>query len=105
MAAKMLETHVLLRHRDVENIHKIDVYLANDGYAALKKALNDMQPTGVAEEVKVSGLRGRGGVSRQASNGALFPKIFFPNTLLLTPTKANPARLKTGKLWRPIRIN
>jgi hypothetical protein len=31
--------HILLRHRDVENIHKLDVYREHDGYAALEKAV------------------------------------------------------------------
>jgi len=39
----------------------IDDYLAIGGYAALQKALYDMSPEGVLEEVKKSNLRGRGG--------------------------------------------
>lgn len=39
----------------------IDDYLAIGGYAALKKALYDMTPESVLEEVKKSNLRGRGG--------------------------------------------
>ena len=39
----------------------IDDYLAIGGYAALQKALYDMTPEGVVEEVKKSNLRGRGG--------------------------------------------
>jgi NADH-quinone oxidoreductase subunit F len=53
--------HILLRHRDVENIHKLDVYRENGGYEALKKALTEMQPDEVVNVVKASGLRGRGG--------------------------------------------
>jgi NADH-quinone oxidoreductase subunit F len=41
-------------------LYKIDFYLANDGYKALKKAL-DMKPDEVIDEVKKSNLRGRGG--------------------------------------------
>jgi len=39
----------------------IDDYLAIGGYAALKKALYDMSPEGVLEEVNKANLRGRGG--------------------------------------------
>jgi NADH:ubiquinone oxidoreductase subunit F (NADH-binding)/(2Fe-2S) ferredoxin/Pyruvate/2-oxoacid:ferredoxin oxidoreductase delta subunit len=39
----------------------IDDYLAIDGYAALSKALFQMSPEQVVEEVKKSNLRGRGG--------------------------------------------
>jgi NADH-quinone oxidoreductase subunit F len=53
--------HILLRHRDIENIHKLDVYQANGGYEALKKVLTEYQPGEVIDIVKASGLRGRGG--------------------------------------------
>jgi NADH-quinone oxidoreductase subunit F len=42
------------------DMHKLDVYLANGGYTALKKAL-EMRPEEVIDEVKKSNLRGRGG--------------------------------------------
>ena len=40
---------------------KIEEYIARDGYMALGKALYEMTPEQVLEEVKKSGLRGRGG--------------------------------------------
>jgi NADH-quinone oxidoreductase subunit F len=40
---------------------KIEDYLAHGGYAALAKALYDMDPEGIIDEVTRSGLRGRGG--------------------------------------------
>ncbi|MEI6287017.1 MAG: NADH-quinone oxidoreductase subunit NuoF [Bacillota bacterium] len=39
----------------------IDEYIANGGYEALGKALTEMTPDQVVDEVKKSGLRGRGG--------------------------------------------
>ncbi len=45
---------------DIKDLHKIDVYEANGGYAMLRKALG-MKPEEVTEEVKKSNLRGRGG--------------------------------------------
>lgn len=44
----------------IKNLHTIDVYEANGGYKALRKALG-MKPEEVVEEVKKSNLRGRGG--------------------------------------------
>lgn len=43
---------------DPENIHE---YIAKDGYFALGKVLTEMQPQEVVDEIKESGLRGRGG--------------------------------------------
>lgn len=53
--------HILLRHRDIENIHKLEVYRANGGYEALQKVLNEYQPGEIIDIIKASGLRGRGG--------------------------------------------
>jgi NADH-quinone oxidoreductase subunit F len=46
---------------EVPGIDQIDVYRAHGGYEALAKALNSFQPDELVEEVKKSGLRGRGG--------------------------------------------
>jgi NADH-quinone oxidoreductase subunit F len=45
----------------IENIRYYDVYRANGGYGSAEKALKSMTPELVLEEVKKSGLRGRGG--------------------------------------------
>ena len=52
---------LLLRNVDREDSHTIEVYMKNGGYQALRKALKGMSPEDVVEEVKKSGLRGRGG--------------------------------------------
>lgn len=39
----------------------IDSYVENDGYKALEKAIFNMEPQQVVDEIKESGLRGRGG--------------------------------------------
>jgi len=52
---------IALRNRGVIDPDKIDEYIARDGYRALAKALTGMTPEEVIEELKASGLRGRGG--------------------------------------------
>ncbi len=54
-------THVLLRHRDIENFHKLDVYREKGGDEGLKTAVTEMAPAEVIDVVRASGLRGRGG--------------------------------------------
>ncbi len=54
------EKRVLTLHRDVKDFHKIDVYEKHGGYQTLAKAFA-MKPDEIIEEVKKSGLRGRGG--------------------------------------------
>ncbi len=51
----------LFRHVEDPEQHKIETYEAHGGYVAWKKAMNGMSPEAVIEEVKKSGLRGRGG--------------------------------------------
>jgi len=48
--------------KDIPELHRIEVYEANGGYSALRKALG-MKPDEIIEEVKKSGLRGRGGAA------------------------------------------
>ncbi len=55
------QTRIALRHCGVINPEEIDGYMSNDGYQALKKVLKNMTPEQVIEEIKVSGLVGRGG--------------------------------------------
>ncbi|MBL7787141.1 MAG: NADH-quinone oxidoreductase subunit NuoF [Chitinophagales bacterium] len=52
---------ILLANIHQSNLQQIDNYLAVGGYESVSKALKTMSPDGVMEEVKKSGLRGRGG--------------------------------------------
>src|SRR6185503_5800965 len=52
---------LLLEHINVPGINTFDVYRSKGGYASVEKALKTMTPDAVVEEVKKSGLRGRGG--------------------------------------------
>lgn len=52
---------VALRNRGLIDPENIDEYIARDGYAALVKVLTEYRPQEVIEEIKASGLRGRGG--------------------------------------------
>jgi NADH-quinone oxidoreductase subunit F len=57
----MANIKILTQHIDVPGIETIDVYRKHGGYASVEKALKTMLPDDVTEEVKKSGLRGRGG--------------------------------------------
>ena len=52
---------IVLRNNFYIDPTSIEDYIARDGYAALAKALTQMEPGEIIEEVKKSGLRGRGG--------------------------------------------
>ncbi len=52
---------LLLEHINVPGINTFAVYREKGGYRSVEKALKTMSPEDVVEEVKKSGLRGRGG--------------------------------------------
>ena len=51
----------VMRNRGLIQAEKIDEYIARDGYAGMAKALAEMTPEEIVQEVLNSGLRGRGG--------------------------------------------
>ena len=53
--------YILLRHRDIPDLDKFDVYQKNGGFAAFKDSVTTKKPNEVTDVVKNSGLRGRGG--------------------------------------------
>ena len=63
------------------NPEKVEDYLANDGYLMLGKSLTELKPEEVIEEVKASGLRGRGGAG-------------FPTGIKWEATRKSPSNQK-----------
>ena len=55
------QVRVVLQNCGIINPEKIEDYLEKGGYKALEKCLKEMTPDQVIEEIKKSGLRGRGG--------------------------------------------
>ena len=55
------QTRIALRHCGLIDPNSLEDYIAADGYEGLKKVLTTMTPEQVIEEIKVSGLAGRGG--------------------------------------------
>jgi len=51
----------VMRNKGIIDPEVIDEYIARDGYFAAAKALQEMTPEQIIEEVKTSGIRGRGG--------------------------------------------
>ncbi|MFN8284957.1 MAG: NADH-quinone oxidoreductase subunit NuoF [Chitinophagales bacterium] len=52
---------LLLQYDHIPGINTFEVYRQNNGYKSVEKALKTMKPEEIVEQVKVSGLRGRGG--------------------------------------------
>ena len=56
-----MATKILLNNIDLPGLANFEVYRKVGGYAAVEKALKNLTPDQVTDEVKKSGLRGRGG--------------------------------------------
>src|SRR3954463_7782038 len=56
-----MSVKLLLDKANIEGIRSYDTWRKNGGYASVEKALKTMTPEQVTDEVKKSGLRGRGG--------------------------------------------
>jgi len=59
---------LLIEHAEVPGIASFETYRKHGGYASVEKAIKTMSPDEVVEEVKKSGLRGRG-------NGLFWPSL------------------------------
>jgi len=77
--------HVLLRHREIPDLHKLEVYRQHGGYEGLKKALS-MTPAEVIDVVKASNLRGRGGAGFPTGVKWSFIPKNAPDTYVLINT-------------------
>jgi NADH-quinone oxidoreductase subunit F len=56
-----MEKKLLLRNIEIPDSHTLGAYRAQGGYGGWEKVLRGMQPAQLIDEIKASGLRGRGG--------------------------------------------
>ncbi|MBF8281561.1 MAG: nuoF [Anaerolineales bacterium] len=90
--------HILLRHRDIPDLHKLDVYLQHGGYEAFKKVVTTMTPQQVIDEVKASGLRGRGGAGFPTGLKWGFLTKDFPRYVTANSDESEPGTFKDREI-------
>jgi len=91
-----VEEKLLTQHFGIENLFKIDVYLKHSGYQAVKKALKEMKPSEIMDEVKAANLRGRGGAGFPAGVkwGFVPQDIDKPKYLCVNADEGEPGTFK-----------
>ena len=76
---------------DEFDLTSLEVYRARGGYQALRKALETMSPADIFNEVKISGLRGRGGAGAGASfKWSTLPEDGRPRYLIMNGDESEP---------------
>jgi NADH-quinone oxidoreductase subunit F len=92
-------THILLRHRDIPDIHKMTVYKKNGGFAAFKNAVTKMNPNEVTDVVKNSGLRGRGGAGFPTGmKWSFIDRKTFPHYVVANADESEPGTFKDREI-------
>ncbi len=85
---------VLTQHFGLKNFFKIDEYLKQEGYKAVKKAVQ-MKPEDILEEVKKANLRGRGGAGFPAGvKWGFVPRVDKPKYLCVNADEGEPGTFK-----------
>ncbi|MBS1490569.1 MAG: NADH-quinone oxidoreductase subunit NuoF [Bacteroidetes bacterium] len=95
---------LLLEHINEPGIQSFEVYRQKGGYASVEKALKTMTPDAVMEEVKKSGLRGRGGAGFPAGMKWSFidKKSDKPRYLVCNADESEPGTFKDRYLMEHI---
>ncbi|HKN95342.1 MAG TPA: NADH-quinone oxidoreductase subunit F, partial [Thermoleophilaceae bacterium] len=97
----MAETRILLDGIDEPGLNTIDVYERTGGYAAMRKALTEMDQEALLEELKNSGLRGRGGAGFSMGTKASFmPKGTMDKYLCCNADESEPGTFKDRLLMQ-----
>jgi NADH-quinone oxidoreductase subunit F len=95
---------VLLEHIDVPGINTFDTYRKMGGYRSVEKALKTMSPEDVVEEVKKSGMRGRGGAGFPTGMkwSFLAKPVGVPRYLVCNADESEPGTFKDRYLMEKI---
>jgi NADH-quinone oxidoreductase subunit F len=91
-----VEEKILTEHFGLANLYQIEVYLKQGGYRAVTKALKEMKPAAIMDEVKKASLRGRGGAGFPAGmKWSFVPKTSDkPKYLCVNADEGEPGTFK-----------
>jgi NADH-quinone oxidoreductase subunit F len=94
-----MSQYILLRHREIPDLHKLAVYRQQDGFQAFHKAVTSMQPDAVTEIVKASGLRGRGGAGFPTGlKWAFVDRKNWPHYVVANADESEPGTFKDREI-------
>lgn len=90
---------ILLCHRQIPEIGRLEVYQEKGGWEAFRKVVTSMQPDEVTEVVKASGLRGRGGAGFPTGlKWAFTDKKVWPHYVVVNADESEPGTFKDREI-------
>jgi NADH-quinone oxidoreductase subunit F len=94
-----MSAYILYRHRDIADINNLPVYRKNGGFTAFEKAVKTMEPAAVLNEVKASGLRGRGGAGFPTGmKWGFLPNNLWPHYVVANADESEPGTFKDREI-------
>ncbi len=94
-----MSEHILFRHRDIPDINQLAVYRKNGGFTAFEKAVKSMEPAALVNEVKTSGLRGRGGAGfPTGTKWSFLPNNLWPHYVVANADESEPGTFKDREI-------
>lgn len=94
-----MSPYLLLRNREIPNLDSLDVYLKNGGFETFRKIISSMQPAEVINEIKLSGLRGRGGAGFPTGvKWSFLPNNLWPHYVVANADESEPGTFKDREI-------
>jgi NADH-quinone oxidoreductase subunit F len=91
--------YILLRHRTIPHLNQLSVYREHRGFEAFRKVVTSQTPEQVIQEVKVSGLRGRGGAGFPTGvKWSFLSNTIWPHYLVANADESEPGTFKDREI-------
>ena len=89
----------LLRHREIPGLNQLSTYLETGGFETWKKAVTSLTPEEITNEVKLSGLRGRGGAGfPTGTKWSFLPNTIWPHYVVANADESEPGTFKDREI-------
>ena len=90
---------MILRHRDIPDLDQLAVYREFGGFEAFRKVVATLKPGEVIQQVKDSGLRGRGGAGFPTGMKWSFcPNDLWPHYVVANADESEPGTFKDREI-------
>ncbi|MCY4092241.1 MAG: NADH-quinone oxidoreductase subunit NuoF [Caldilineaceae bacterium] len=90
-----MEPRYLMARLNEPDSHKIGTYEADGGYETARRVLGEVEPADMVEQIKASGIRGRGGAGFPTGiKWGFLPPGVFPRYLVINADESEPGTFK-----------